>query len=219
MLTQIYEVSSPAEARAIAAIGIDHIGAKVGSGEFTRELSVAMAGRIAAAIPPPSKFSALFLSSDISLIAKWARELRPPIVHLGASPATLSPENVAILKEALPDSLIVRSIPIYGEASVAIAHSYANIADFLLLDSCRPADQKIGALGVVHDWSISRRIVAEVGIPVFLAGGLGPENVAEAIRSVRPAGVDSKTKTDQLGSHNKDLDRVRLFHEAAHAAL
>lgn len=219
MLTQIYEVSSPAEAQSIAAIGVDHIGAKVGDGEFARELSVATAARIASAIPPPSKFVALFLTGDVSLVVKWARELRPPIVHLGANPETLSPKDVALVKEALPHSRIMRSIPVSDNTSVAVALSYAGVADFLLLDSFRPGDQKFGALGIVHDWSVSRRIVAEVSIPVFLAGGLGPENVAEAIRSVRPAGVDSKTKTDQAGSHNKDLHRVRLFHEAALGAL
>jgi phosphoribosylanthranilate isomerase len=71
---------------------------------------------------------------------------------------------------------------------------------------------------VTHDWSISRRVVETVKIPVILAGGLGPNNVAEAIRAVRPAGVDSKTKTDRDGSHQKDLDRVRRFQEAAWAA-
>ncbi len=55
-------------------------------------------------------------------------------------------------------------------------------------------------------------------MPVILAGGLGPANVAEAIRAVRPAGVDSKTKTDISGSHAKDLARVRAFHEAAKQA-
>ena len=72
---------------------------------------------------------------------------------------------------------------------------------------------------MTHDWTISRRIVEAVHIPVILAGGLGPDNVAEAIRTVRPAGVDSKTKTDRDGSNAKDLDRVRRFHEAARAAL
>ena len=47
-----------------------------------------------------------------------------------------------------------------------------------------------GGTGKVHDWSISRRIVAAVPLPVFLAGGLTPENVGEAIRTVRPFGVD-----------------------------
>jgi phosphoribosylanthranilate isomerase len=79
-------------------------------------------------------------------------------------------------------------------------------------------DRQIGALGVTHDWRISRRIVASVHIPVVLAGGLGPANVADAIRAVRPAGVDSKTKTDRDGLHAKDIDRVRRFHEAARAA-
>src|ERR1700692_2643445 len=84
--------------------------------------------------------------------------------------------------------------------------------------SHRAYDLKIGALGILHDWSISRRIVELVRTPVILAGGLGPDNVADAIRSVRPAGVDSKTKTDRDGSHKKDLDRVRRLQEAAWAA-
>jgi phosphoribosylanthranilate isomerase len=109
-------------------------------------------------------------------------------------------------------------VPVVDEESIRIARSYEGIADFLLLDSHRESDRQIGALGVTHDWTISRRIVELVRTPVILAGGLGPDNVAEAIRLVRPAGVDSKTKTDQDGSHRKDLDRVRRFHEAARVA-
>lgn len=219
MLTQVYEVSTPDEARSISAIGVNHIGAKVGTGEFPRELSIPAAAEIMAAIVSPSKFSALFLATDVALIEECARALRPPIVHLGAHPETLSPEDVIVLKERLPGTLIIRTVPVIGEESLAIAQSYSNIADVLMLDSARSSDQKVGALGATHDWNISRRIVELVDIPVFLAGGLGPENVAEAIRQVRPAGVDSKTKTDRDGSHTKDLARVRRFHEAAQAAL
>lgn len=219
MLTQIYEVSSPDEAHSIAAIGVDHIGAKVGDGQFPRELSVVKAAEIIAAIPPPSKFSALFLTSDVSFIVDWASELHPAILHLGGRPGLLSVEDVIFIKERLPGILIMRSVPVSGEASLAVAQSYVGIADFLMLDSFRHADRKMGALGVTHDWNISRRIVSLVPMPVFLGGGLGPENVAEAIHSVRPAGVDSKTKTDHEGAHTKDLNRVRLFHEAAQAAL
>ncbi|OKO78574.1 phosphoribosylanthranilate isomerase [Bradyrhizobium sp. AS23.2] len=220
MLTQVYEISTIEEASAVSAIGVDHIGVLVGDGRFPRELPISAASEIGAAIAPPSKFSALFLSSDLSLIASWARELNPAIVHLGASPELLSPQDVASLKRMLPGIVVMRSIPVFGEESVAIARSrsYAGIADFLLLDSYRPTDKQIGALGVTHDWNISRRIVDLARIPVVLAGGLGPDNVAEAIRTVRPAGVDSKTRTDQDGSHAKDLDRVRRFHEAARAA-
>jgi phosphoribosylanthranilate isomerase len=218
MLTQIYEVSTPEEARSICAIGVDHIGILVGRGEFPRELPLQAAETIAAVVRPPSKLSALFLTADISLIQIWARKLQPAIVHLGAAPELLSPEDAATLKGKLPGMLLMRSIPVIGEISIDIARSYEGIADFLLLDSHRETDRQIGALGVTHDWTISRRIVELVRTPVILAGGLGPENVADAIRAVRPAGVDSKTKTDRNDSHQKDLDRVRRFYEAARAA-
>ncbi|MEA2792466.1 MAG: phosphoribosylanthranilate isomerase [Acetobacteraceae bacterium] len=217
MLTQIYEISSPEEARAVSIMGVDHIGILVGDGEFPREQSVAAATKIAAAIVAPAKFSALFLTADTSLIMAWVRELQPSILHLGASPDLLSPAQTAMLKKELPNCLIMRSVPVSGEESLSIAQSYDGIADYLLLDSYRSSDRQVGALGVTHDWSISRRIVDLVRIPVVLAGGLGPDNVVAAIRAVVPSGVDSKTKTDQDGSHAKDLERVRRFTDVVRA--
>jgi len=59
---------------------------------------------------------------------------------------------------------------------------------------------------------LDRKIVESVHIPVIIAGGLGPDNVVQAITAVRPAGVDSKTRTDKNdGSHTKDLQKVREF--------
>jgi phosphoribosylanthranilate isomerase len=215
MLTQIYEIATPDEAAAISALGIDHVGILVGDGRFPRELSLAAAGAVARHIVPPAKFSALFLTADIGMIEAWARELSPAIVHLGARAELVTPENVARLRILLPGVAIMRSVPVIGEDSVAIAQSYDGVADFILLDSYRPDDSQIGALGVTHDWRISRRIVELVHVPVILAGGLGPDNVRDAIRAVRPAGVDSKTRTDRDGSHAKDIERVRRFREAA----
>lgn len=214
MLTQIYEVTTPDEARAIAAIGIDHIGVLVGDGSFPRELPLKPARDVAAAILPPARFCALFLSADLSLIGSWAGELCPAIVHLGAAPDLLAVADCVALKRQLAGVALMRSIPVTGEESIALAQSYDGVADYLLLDSHRPNDRQIGALGVPHDWRISRRIVEAVRTPVILAGGLGPDNVAAAIEAVRPAGVDSKTKTDRAGSHRKDLDRVRAFFAA-----
>jgi phosphoribosylanthranilate isomerase len=218
MLTQIYEVSTPAEARLISALGVDHIGILVGDGEFPPELPVEAAKTVAAAIIPGAKFSALFLTARLGLIEAWARRLRPGILHLGAAPELLGPEDLSILKAKLTGAPVMRSVPVTGPESVEIAHSYDGIADFLLLDSHRASDRQIGALGITHDWAVSRRIVQLVRTPVILAGGLGADNVAEAIRAVRPAGVDSKTRTDRDGSHAKDPDRVRRFHAAAKAA-
>jgi phosphoribosylanthranilate isomerase len=120
-----------------------------------------------------------------------------------------------VLKMRYPQIPIMRAIPVIDETSIAIAASYKGVADFLLLDSFDPGTRQFGALGRVHDWSLSRRIVDEVGIPVILAGGLGPENVAAAIAAVRPAGVDSKTKTDRPDGGSKDLAKVEAFVAAA----
>jgi phosphoribosylanthranilate isomerase len=211
MLTQIYEVQTPEEAEAISAIGVDHVGVLVGWNEFPREIGLDEAARVAAAIRWPSKFCALFLTADITRIEAGAKALRPHVLHLGAAPERHGPEATLSLKRAVPDIAIMRSIPVIDETSIALAQSYDGIADFLLLDSHRRGDNQIGALGITHDWTISARIVKAVKSKVILAGGLGPENVADSIRAVRPGGVDSKTKTDVPGTHAKDVERVRLF--------
>ncbi len=218
MLTQIYEVQSPAAADAISAIGVDHIGVLVGWGDFPRELGLSQARAVAEAIGPASKFCALFLGADVGRIESMALALAPDILHLGAAPELLDLAATAALRHALPGVAIMRSIPVVGEEALALARSYDGVADFLLLDSHRPGDSQVGAQGLAHDWSISRRIALSVKTPVILAGGLGPANVAEAIGAVHPAGVDSKTKTDIPGTHAKDLDLVRRFHRAAKTA-
>ena len=215
MLIQIYEISSAQEAAALCRMGVEHIGVLVGDGSFPRELSVASALEIAASVGSPSRLCALFLSADIARVGEAVRRLQPSIVHLGAAPDLLGPEQVLALKHAIGDFPIMRSVPVTGLESLAIARSYEGIADFVLLDSYRASDRQIGALGITHDWNISRQIARSLTMPVFLAGGLGPDNVAEAIRVVRPAGVDAKTKTDKPGTHAKDLAKVRAFVAAA----
>jgi len=212
MLVQIYETSSPEEARAPADLGVDHIGVLAGDGSFPREQPVDRARMIFSAISPPSKGVALLLSADARLIENIVSQLRPAIVHLGASTDLLTPSVVQRLKERHGALTVMRSIPVFDEESIAVAQSYDGVADMLVLDSHRPGDVQVGALGITHSWDIDRKIVESVGVPVIIAGGLGPDNVADAIRAVRPAGVDSKTKTDKDdGSHTKDLQKVRQF--------
>ena len=210
MLVQIYEISSAEEAAAVGRIGVDHVGVLVGSGAYPREHSIEAAKYILSAIP--SKGSVLCLSADIALIEHILVSLEPPILHLGASTDLLTPEHVCGLKKKFDWLVVQRSIPVLDETCIAIAQSYDGIADMLLLDSHRPGDTQIGALGVTHSWELDRKIVDSVDVPVIIAGGLGPDNVVEAIRKIQPAGVDSKTKTDKIdGSHTKDLDKVRQF--------
>jgi phosphoribosylanthranilate isomerase len=215
VLVQIYETQSPEEAVALARLGVDHIGVLVGDGAFPRELPPARTRAIFAALPPGAKRVALSLSADRDKVAWLIEQTRPDIIHLGAAVELFSVADARALKARFPLVAIMRSIPIVDEASIGWAEAYREIADFLLLDSHDPGEPQIGALGRPHDWRLSRRIVERVPVPVILAGGLAPDNVAEAIAAVRPAGVDSKTRTDRPNGAGKDLEKVRRFVAAA----
>ena len=82
--------------------------------------------------------------------------------------------------------------PCAVKKAIDAARLLSDRVDGLILDTGNPhAEVKVlGGTGKTHDWSISRRIVQEVSCPVFLAGGLKPENVAEAIETVHPYGLD-----------------------------
>jgi phosphoribosylanthranilate isomerase len=215
MIVQIYEVRSAEEAVALTACGVDHIGILVGFGAFPREIAPAAARRIFAACPVGTTRVALSLSAEAAEIDRVVAETEPDIIHIGAAPRLFSPTAAAADTARHPEVRVMRSIPVVDSGSVAIARAYEGIADFLLLDSHDPGDRQVGALGRTHDWTISRRIVDSVNVPVILAGGLGADNVAAAIAAVGPAGVDSKTKTDHADGSGKDLDAVRAFVAAA----
>jgi phosphoribosylanthranilate isomerase len=127
---------------------------------------------------------------------------------------TVLPAAYEALRKAAPQLKIVQVIHVTGPESVEEAKACAPHVDALLLDSGRPgaAVKELGGTGRVHDWSLSRRIVAEAARPVFLAGGLKPENVAEAYGEVRPFGLDLCTGVrtgDRL-----DESKLKAFFEA-----
>jgi phosphoribosylanthranilate isomerase len=214
MLVQIYETQDASEARALEAVGVDHIGVLVGRGRYAREIRPAQASQIFQAITQARRV-ALSLADDLEEVIEVVAETLPDILHLGTVPEGLGPEAVAALKTRFPALQLMRTIPVINEESLLLAKQYDGLADYLLLDTYQPGDTQVGATGAPHDWDLSRRIVSSVRTPVILAGGLGPENVAEAIRTVRPAGVDSKTRTDRDGGPFKDIEQVRAFVQIA----
>ena len=101
-------------------------------------------------------------------------------------------ENYETLKITFPDVEIMQVIHIIDEDSALLAKDVSYYADYLLLDSGNPNLQtkELGGTGKTHNWEISKMIVEHIDIPVFLAGGLNPENVEDAISRVNPFGVD-----------------------------
>jgi phosphoribosylanthranilate isomerase len=217
MIIQIYETQNCDEAKKLVELGVDHIGVLVGNGEYPRELGLEQAIDIFRFVTGHAKGVVLSLSKNLQAIAEIVNKINPDILHLGTAPESLSPQDVQSLKKQFPNLKIMRSIPVNDEKSVELAKQYNEVADYLLLDTQKKDDTQVGATGETHDWSISKKIVESVGVPVILAGGLGPDNVAEAVAFVKPFGVDSKTKTDKMGSSEKDIQKVREFVKRAKA--
>src|SRR6185295_16254951 len=98
----------------------------------------------------------------------------------------------AELRRAMPGVRLVQVVHVIGPASVDEAVAVAPHVDAILLDSGNPSltVKELGGTGRRHDWALSRQIRDAVSVPVFLAGGLRPENVEEAIAEVGPFALD-----------------------------
>lgn len=122
------------------------------------------------------------------------------------------------VQNRFPSVAIMPVVHVQGRESVEDARHQGAGADAILLDSGNPtaAVKELGGTGRVHDWLVSREIRDAVGIPLFLAGGLRADNIADAVRTVRPFGVDvcSGVRTDG----HLDPAKLRAFIAAARAA-
>ncbi len=199
------------DARAAAELGADELGFHVGLEGGRSPLTKEMAGTIIKELPP--HVSAVVVTSVTD-----PKELIDIAQHTGARTLQLygdaTPEQIKEVKVALPGLKIWKVINISDEASIDLAKTYEASADAVALDTLNKKTGARGGSGKTHDWDISQRVVKAVSIPVILAGGLDPGNVARGVAQVAPTGVDVNSGvTNPDGS--KDLEKVKLFIERA----
>ncbi len=122
---------------------------------------------------------------------------------------------IAVFKRKYSTIKTIGRVTVSGEDSITqAAYFRAPLWDAIILDSIDPFTGRFGATGVTHDWSLSSKIVKVASVPVILAGGLNPDNVAEAILTVTPAGVDTHTGIENSdGSRN--MVKVKTFAQEA----
>jgi phosphoribosylanthranilate isomerase len=198
-------IQSVAEARSAVAAGAAALGLvsemPSGPGVIPEERIVA----IAATVPPPVAAFLLTCRQDAPSLAAQQRRLRVGTLQLcDRLPAGAHAE----LRAALPGIRLVQVVHVTGPESVHEAREVASQVDAVLLDSGDPARpvKQLGGTGRRHDWTLSRRIREALDVPVFLAGGLTADNVAEAIASVAPFALDVCSGVRSAGA----LDETRL---------
>ncbi len=161
--------------------------------------------RIADTVPPPIATFLLTSESSPEAIIAQQRRCRTNTLQLcDHLPVSVYQQ----LRDTLPGISLVQVVHVTDASSVDYAIKAAAHVDALLLDSgnLSLSIKQLGGTGRTHDWTLSRRIRDAIGVPVFLAGGLSPANVAEAIAAVQPFGLDlcSGVRT------NDNLDPVKL---------
>lgn len=172
-----------------------------------RRVSPAQAAAIAAALPPFVAVTGVFVDAhlDPGLLSECLPSLHAAQFH-GAEP----PEWLATLTGlARVKAFRVATVP-----DLAAVAAYRPVCHAVLLDARVPG--KAGGSGEAFDWDILHG--ADLGLPLVLAGGLRPDNVADAIRRVRPYAVDVSTHVESSPGA-KDHDLVRTFIRAARGAL
>ncbi len=160
---------------------------------------------IATCIPPTIETFLLTCKQDAFEIIAQQKRCRTNAVQIVD---TLTSGTYRQIRGALPGISIIQVIHVNGNKSFELAQEVAKSVDAILLDSGHPNAEikQLGGTGRTHDWRMSRKIVQNVDIPVFLAGGLDHHNVKKAIQTVQPFGVDvcSGVRT------NGNLDESKL---------
>ncbi len=244
MIIQIYEIQSPAEAEKMAALGVDHIGSVVLSESNWRLAQ--LKETVQAVQSAGARSSLILLFNHPETVLQALAYYRPDIVHfcqtLSASGGMSDNVSRCVqlqqqVKQRFADIEVMRTIPIAlnGHSvrvpTLELAEVFEPVSDYFLTDTLvvdaaggdtevegqQPVAGFVGITGRTCDWRIAGRLVAASRIPVILAGGIGPDNVAAGISAVQPAGVDSCTGTNAVGADGrqirfqKDPDKVRAM--------
>ncbi|MFC1813193.1 hypothetical protein ACFL03_10945 [Thermodesulfobacteriota bacterium] len=241
IIVQIYEVQTPSEAEILIELGVDHIGSVILSAEKWKRPP--LKDTIHAIEGSNSRSSLIPLFSDMDCIFRSLEYYMPDIVHFCETltdydDLSESCERLLTLQENVkkrfPDIKIMRSIPIPQEgmadvvSTLKLAQMFEPMSDYFLTDTLivreskarrdhQPVNGFIGITGKTCDWNTAAKLVESSRIPVILAGGISPDNVYDGILNVRPAGVDSCTRTNAIDVNGdpirfkKDPEKVSRF--------
>ena len=213
---KICGLTSVAEAKLVQQQGADAVGVLVGQVHHSPDfVEPDVACDIVAALGP---FVTPVLVTHLEVpeeIRRLARKIPCTVVQLHSDPP---PALLRRLRKDLHPRKIIGKVSVENETAVERAKTIAPLVDAILLDSMDRAADRVGGTGLIHDWSVSAKIVAAVHVPVILAGGLNPINVLQAIRRVKPWAVDVNSGVETKNGR-KSHQLVRRFIQAVRATM
>lgn len=221
-LVQAAGVHDLDEALELARLGFHSIGFPLRLPVHAPDLSETEAAVVIAALPERVTPVLITYEPDPAEILALCRALRVRHVQFHADPEPArSVEILSQLRQADPGLFLIKSLVVGREHESVLLAKIARLTplvDAFIADSHDPTSGADGATGLTHDWQLSRRLIWASPKPVILAGGLTPDNVRQAVKTVRPAGVDAHTGLEGPDGR-KDPELCRAFLADALAAM
>ena len=217
-IVQIAGITDREEADMLTKEGVDWLGFPLRLTVNREDLSEEYAAEIIQSIVPPARGVLITYLRTAEAILSLCRKLGAATVQLhGDTPLV----EVVRLKTMNPNLHVIKSLVVRPgnlEMLKSTIHQYSNWVEGFITDTFDPTTGACGATGKTHDWDVSRRLVTLSHRPVFLAGGLTPDNVRQAILQVRPHGVDAHTGVEGLNGR-KDRIKIQRFMAEARTAF
>ncbi len=201
---KICGITNIGDAEAAIEFGADALGF-VFVKKSPRYVSPKKAASIIEKLPPFIQTVGVFANESAKNMEAVISEARISVVQLhGDEP----PEHCRLTRR------VIKAIRIKSLDSLAPLAGYARIVSGFLLDAYTP--DKLGGTGMIFNWDIA--VEAKQFGRIILAGGLTPDNVSEAVKYVKPYGVDVSSGVEKEKGI-KDLDKMNLFIDRAKGAV
>ncbi|MBW4627994.1 MAG: phosphoribosylanthranilate isomerase [Brasilonema octagenarum HA4186-MV1] len=208
MRVKICGITQPQQGKAIASFGATALGF-ICVPTSPRYINIEQIRAVVEQLPEKIDKIGVFANTSVP-------EITQTVVHSGLTGVQLhgdeSPEFCQQLRQLLPDIEIIKALRIRSFEDTEKAETYTSNADTLLLDAYHP--QQLGGTGTTLDWTMLQQF--RPSCPWFLAGGLTPENIIQALTQITPSGIDLSSGVERAPG-DKDLDKVAKLFEKLHS--
>ena len=212
---KIWGIKTLQDAKAVVEAGADALGFLVEVESAKSAVSAETAASIIAQLPQSISGVVVTTQVEPEALIRIVQTTDASVLQLQSA---VTYDTIRTIRASFPDITVYVAVHVTDEVALGKAKKFEDIADGIVLDSIDKTSGALGGTGKTHDWDISRKIVESVSLPVILAGGLTPDNVAEAIQKVRPYAVDVQSGVSNPDG-SKDLEKVRAFIKRAKMGL